>query len=353
MTEENFFPKNPKPDEVNAVIGNGMKTVIHDAPKGDWSDWKARFHSADETKNCPPPSFLIDGFLCDEDILAIAAPVAQRKTLISLNVVRSLITGAPLFGHFEVNEKPSRVLYLCPEMGLQSFAGRIKPLGLLPYVGSSFFFSTMKTDPQFEHTELPDAALDGAVVFLDTAIRFYRGNENDSEKMNAFGQTMFALTRRGARAVVLLHHSRKGTSDDSRMTLENSMRGSGDFGAFVTSCWATRLDEPEKTFDSLSRVEHVKQRDFQGKPFLLRSDRETGLLTYAGGVVIGANGKEKTGRKKLPDDDAATAFIGANLKMTGQQLADALAEHGIKRKKTWCNDRKAEILGTGVTLTAN
>ena len=347
---ENFLPRNPRPDDAAVTIGQKPKL---EQPATEWTDWRARFHSYDDAANCPAPTFIIDGFLCDEDILAIAAPVAQRKTLIALNVARSLITGEPLFGHFEVLERPSKVIYLCPEMGLQSFVGRVRPLGLLPYVGKTFFFSTMKTFPQFEHKDLPDEALDGAIVFLDTAIRFYHGNENDSEKMNAFGQTMFTLTRRGARAVVLLHHSRKGADDE--MTLENSMRGSGDFGAFVTSCWATRLDEPEKTFDSLSRVKHVKQRDFQGKPFLLRSDRQSGLLTYAADIVIREDGKEKPGRKANMDrkDEEAHAFIRAHMDLSGSELAAGLAAQGIDRRKTWCNEVKTKLRGTGLTVTAN
>jgi len=142
--------EDPVPDDQVESIARGIERypagepepeVIIGQPKPeiDWSDWKARFHSYDETKECPPPSFLIDGFLVNEDVMAIAAPVAQRKTLISLNAAKSLVTGEPLFGHFPFKEKPDHVVYLCPEMGLQNFAGRIKTMGLLPYVGRRFF----------------------------------------------------------------------------------------------------------------------------------------------------------------------------------------------------------------------
>ena len=219
-------------------------------------------------------------------------------------------------------------------------------------LAGDFFFATMKTDPQFEHTDLPDEALEGAVVFLDTAIRFYHGNENDSEAMGKFAKTIFDLTRRGARAVVLLHHSLKATKDATVLTLENSMRGSGDFGAFVTSCWATRLQEPEKTFDSLSVVEHVKQRDFQGKPFLLRSDRETGILSYAGNAD-GLSLAKTPGRKANKDgkDEEALAFIREHTSLSGAELSAALSARGIDRKKNWCNEAKIKIKGTGVVLT--
>jgi hypothetical protein len=62
------------------------------------------------------------------------------------------------------------------------------------------------------------------------------------------------------------------------------------------------LDEPEKMFGSLSRVEHIKQWDFQSELFSLRSDRETGLLTYAGDVssarTQGKIGTQETSRRR-------------------------------------------------------
>lgn len=48
--------------------------------------------------------------------------------------------------------------------------------------------------------------------------------------MRLFGIMCHAMIRRGARAVVLLHHTAKGASE---ITLESG-RGSGDFGAFLT-----------------------------------------------------------------------------------------------------------------------
>ena len=51
-------------------------------------------------------------------------------------------------------------------------------------------------------------------------------------------------------AVVLIHHSPKGQGD--RMTLETALRGSGDVGAFLASCWGTKLQDPDRPFESAS-----------------------------------------------------------------------------------------------------
>ena len=79
------------------------------------------FHSRNELEQAPPAAFLIEGFLQQDGITALAAPVAQRKSLIALNIAHALCTGEPLFDYFKVTRQPTRVLYLCPEMGIQSF----------------------------------------------------------------------------------------------------------------------------------------------------------------------------------------------------------------------------------------
>ncbi len=69
--------------------------------------------------------------------------MAQRKSIIALNIAHALCTGEPLFGYFDVTEKPSRTVYLCPEMGAASFVKRIKQIGLGKFMGKTLFVQTM------------------------------------------------------------------------------------------------------------------------------------------------------------------------------------------------------------------
>ena len=103
-------------------------------------DWRTHYHTFEQVSNAPRPRFLIDGFLQLQSITAIAAPVGQRKSIIGLNVAHCLCTREPLFDHFPANPEavPSRVLYLCPEMGLISFSDRVRKIGLMPHVCESF-----------------------------------------------------------------------------------------------------------------------------------------------------------------------------------------------------------------------
>jgi hypothetical protein len=256
-------------------------------------DWRLLFHTRDETENTPDPEFLIRDFLQAESVTGLIGPARARKSIIAMNVIHSLLTGERLFGEVEVSNKPERVVYLCPESGKKSLAKRIRNLGLAKYVGESLFYSSMNSEPM----ELTDpqlrTAAKGSVLFIDTAIRFFKGDENNSQDMKVLGEQCHALIRDGVRAIVLLHHTAKNTE---KVTLESG-RGSGDFGGFLTCCWGTTLDDYDDACHSQSFMSCVKQRDFQADSFRLA--RPVTRITSFFGMWRGARTPvSKSGRKR-------------------------------------------------------
>jgi len=111
-------------------------------------------------------------------------------------------------------------------------------------------------------------AAEGADVFLDTAVRFINGAENDVESAKIFAKTLFDLLRAGARTVTGAHHAPKGFELQCRMTLENILRGSGDIGAMLSTAWGIRqIDEETNSI----YVQNVKPRDFEPcKAFVIK-----------------------------------------------------------------------------------
>jgi hypothetical protein len=315
------------------------------------TDWRARYHSFDEMSNAPEPTFIIEGFLQKDVISAIAAPVGQRKTIIAANAVHASITGEPLFDYFKVTERPTRTLYLCPEMGLFAFAKRIRNLGLMPYVGKTLFCRTMNSEGKLLLSDLATEELAGALVVIDTAVRFVEGDENSSEDMKVFADDCFRLMRAGAASVLVLFHSPKGTKEASELTLENAMRGSGDLGAFVSSCWATRLQNPDAGWEeSISYLKNVKQRDFESNPFTVKSDKlgrlhivdEPDANVKLSSKQVGPPG-DKDGRQA-----EALQIIRDNAGLSNVKLSRKLKENGIDRSPTWVGNKRSEATGTGV-----
>ena len=306
------------------------------------TDWRERYLTFERVRDAKPVEFLIEGFLALDSITALAAPVGQRKSLIALNVAHALCTGEPLFDYFKVTKQPSRVVYLCPEMGLSSFSMRLKQIGLDSHVGQSLFCQTMDED-SIKLTDL-DEELPGAVVIIDTLTRFVDGDQNSSEDMSRFAKVVFGLKRRGA-TVILLHHSIKGTANVP-LTLDSAMRGSTELAAFVTCCWATRLQDPDEPYNSPSLLVNVKQRDFESKPFEATSDRSCRMR------IVGEPGQVVELKSKADADAKAalTAILKEHPEMGINKLMAALKKAGHGKGQKWVTKERAVILGTGVAF---
>jgi hypothetical protein len=311
-------------------------------------DWRSHYHTREETENAPKPEFLIEGFLQRQAIVGLAGYVGHKKSLIAQNVCYALCSGKPLFGCFQVLRKPTRVLYLCPEMALIGFANRITRIGLLPFVGETFFYATMSLKDGV--IKLPDISAEeaqGAVVVLDTAIRFIEGDENSSQHMKELANQAFEIIRAGAEAVIVLAHSNKEMVKSSELTLDNAMRGSSELTAFLSSCWATRVQDPEHPYESASLLKHVKPRDFEADPFEVVTDRETCRMTYVEGSR-GATVARKATANPDGKEDAALQVIRDNPDLSLSKLVLKLKENGITRGKSWVSEKRYELLHVGV-----
>jgi hypothetical protein len=326
----------PAPDPI-AVLGETEEKTV--------TDWRERYLTFERVRDAKPVEFLIEGFLALDSITALAAPVGQRKSLIALNIAHALCTGEPLFDYFKVAKRPTHVVYLCPEMGLSSFSTRLKQIGLDSHIGQTLFCQTMDED-SIKLTEL-DGELPGAVVIIDTLTRFVEGDQNSSEDMSRFAKVIFALKRRGA-TILLLHHSIKGTAN-APLTLDSAMRGSTELAAFVTCCWATRLQNPEEPYSSPSLLVNVKQRDFESKPFEASCDKTCRMR------MVGEPGQIVELKTKADADAKAalTAILKEDPKMGIKKLMAVLKDAGHGKGQKWVSKARAAILGTGVTLSTS
>jgi hypothetical protein len=329
------FPM-PEPDPVVVLGGKIAQPGVAEPPR----DWRTRYMTEDAYLNVKPPEFLIDGFLVKKSIAMLAGPVAQRKSIIALNIAHALCTGDALFGYFNVTGGHERVCYLCPEMGAASFVKRIKQIGLGEYIGKTLFVQTMSETPT-ALDEL-DGELPGAVVIVDTITRFIDGDENKSEDMRKFAQKVFRLMNAGA-TVVLLHHSKKGSSG----SLDDGLRGSSELAAFVDSCWVTELEDPKKPYESLSKMRNVKQRDFESDPFKLKPTIGSYYLTMDGEPEPEAVFKIKADKAAM---DSLSKLLAANPKMGINKICDAMRKEGNGRGPNWVKLARVTLLG-GVTVT--
>ncbi len=251
-------------------------------------EWEPLFHSLSELENAPPLRFAIEGFLQEQGITFLGGLPGHGKTLLMLSIVKALLEGGNLFAEYEgfrVVSPAQRILYLTPEVSITPFRDRMRMFGLLEHVkDKKLFVNTLSAKEPL--VNLADSrfikAVEGADIFLDTAIRFMPGDENTAAENKQFASLLFALFRAGARCIIGAHHSSKGGSairnKPKPATLENTMRGSVDIGAMLSAGWSVR--QTNKGTNRL-RIENVKARDFeavdpfevQGRPYLEQNGR--------------------------------------------------------------------------------
>ncbi len=243
----------------------------HGASKLNSADWREIFHSYTDFENAPPLQFAINGFLQEAGITLIGGLAGHGKTLVMLAMAKALLEGSPLFGYeaFNVPRPSTRVLYLTPELPIPPFWARVNLFGLANFVQNDRLL--VRTLSHRKAVPLSDPRLlqaaQGADIFLDTAVRFMDGSENDVESTRPFADDLFRLLAAGARSITGAHHAPKGFENQEHMSLQNILRGSGDIGAMLSTAWGVRQIETER---NQLFIENIKPRDFQPcAPFIV------------------------------------------------------------------------------------
>jgi AAA domain len=291
--------------------------------------WKKLFHSKEELENAPPLTFAIEGFLQEKGITMIGGKSGDGKTLIAMEMAKCLIEGTPLFGHFNVHKPATRIIYLIPESGIGPLRHRTDLFGLTQHAGDKFFSRSLDiTDPNLSITDPAILkACEGADVFLDTAVRFMEGDENAAADSKRFADNLFALLRAGARTVTGLHHAPKAFSTAQHMSLENILRGSGDIGAMLASCWG--IAQVDCATTSIY-VEQVKARDGERcKPFKIAgrpSINETGHFVMTATPGMAGDYQQQRASNGRPKTDNAVIVQAWLLSRSGKSHREIAAQ---------------------------
>jgi hypothetical protein len=211
----------------------------------DTSNWREMFRSVGEMED-GPIDMIIEGAL-QEGTCFLGANPGDGKTLVALAFAKAICTGTPLFGlpQYSVS-KPRPVIYLIPESRDRAFRKRCEAFRI-PNDKSKFMARTISAGVPLELGDpyLMQAVKEtNAVVILDTASRFMKGNDENSAAQNRIlVNDVVALLAAGAVCVILIHHATKSAkTNGEKMTLENMLRGTGDFGAMCDQAYGIRKD---------------------------------------------------------------------------------------------------------------
>jgi len=301
---------------------------------GEPVDWHKKFHTVDELPD-GDISWLIENAL-PEGVTFVGALSGAGKTWFCLSLARALTTGKKFLGNYAVPE-PVAVLYMCPEMSAKTFKKRCRLFG----ISERFWCQTISDGVPMA---LSDPALAAAiqelkpVVFLDTAVRFSQADDENDAAQHAHGlaRDVFALLHLGARAVVCLHHRAKAGAETTELTLENTLRGTGDLGAICDSVWGLQYekgnsDQYSKESRQLVRlaVRCVKARDFT-QPDDFRIQLSPFIDTIGDFGVLDGDASTAEVEQRQSDTVKLQALIAQNPKVSERKLED---ETHINRRK--------------------
>ena len=311
-------------------------------------DWRQKFHTVDELPD-GEIRFLIDNVL-PEGVGFVGALSGAGKTWFCLSMTRALTTGKSFLGCYPVPE-PVEVLYLCPEMSGKTFKKRCRLFGIRERFHCQTIADGAPLD-LFDPTLAQAVAELKPVVFLDTAIRFAGADDENSASQNAHGMAtaVFRLIHLGAQAVVCLHHRAKETARQEELTLENTLRGTGDLGAMCDVVWGLQNDkgdgDPQYAKDSKRMVRLavscVKARDF-APPEDFRIQL-AGHIERVGDFAVMLDDEESSNQAEI---DALDKAITANPRIEKLQLQE-LTGVGRNRQETlaaqrgWIFDKKTK-----------
>jgi AAA domain-containing protein/bifunctional DNA primase/polymerase-like protein len=189
---------------------------------------------------------IIDGVL-QEGVCFIGATAGDGKTLIALAMSKAITLGQPLFGISEFLVKiPRNVIYLIPESADKPFRVRCNAFRLPE--DDRFLARTISSGLplSLDNPSLLEAVRQTkAVVFLDTVSRFVTSEDENSAAQNrVLVDNIIALRAAGSPCVVVLHHAKKSSkAKGEAMTLENALRGTGDYAAMCDTVYGIRADE--------------------------------------------------------------------------------------------------------------
>jgi hypothetical protein len=286
------------------------------------------FATFEAMESAKEPDFLIQSVLQDAGITFIGGLSGHGKTWLLLSIIKALLSGQKLFDYYAVTRTVPRVLYLSPEVQLGQVKTRLQRFSMMEFVKDGRLLVRSLSEGIAPRLIEPDIlmAARGAVVILDTAVRFMEGKENDSDSnRDGLSAKCFGLLEAGAITVVASHHSPKGLEGAENLSLQNVMRGSGDIGAMLSGAWGVYQTDQASNSIYVANLKPRDQDPFEpfviaGRPFI--NEKGDFRVTKPPGIV-GSLGSElpqkpKGGRQTAPENTDKITYV-AELVNGGEQ----------------------------------
>ena len=305
-------------EEVERTLDSVIKAHLRTPPKKieekerDPRRIEYRLTTLEDIFEYPEPTYLIEPILIEGTVSVLGAFTGTGKSITALSIMKSLLTGEPLWGKYLV-AKTGPVLLVDEETPQSFLRERTTKMGFtlgLPLYFLHFQDVRLDRDDCFKALMERIEEVNPILVVIDSLIRVHRAKEDDSSQMSQVIGRLRKIANTDT-TVIAIHHHRKGEGP-----LAHKLRGSSDIPGGVDIEYALLPKDDYLIFTS------VKTRTQPLAPIKLKMEvnDESMSLTYAG-AELGQEGEIM----------AEVIFI---LEENGQQgveeIFKALKERGIK-----------------------
>lgn len=245
--------------------------------------------------NIPPKEWLVEGLITAKSVSFLSGEEGCGKSLLAMNLAISVAIGAENWLSYQI-VRHGRVLYLNNEMAFDDYARRLKCMGqALPTRGDTSNLVVPTEVPALRECwdTLNETCqeLRPCLVVIDCLYFSHDEDENDSSAMKALMRKILALRDSFGLAVLLVHHTKKGSRYTSMHN--DQMRGSSVFGGSADSTLQMRRSATEEGKRILKPTKGRHVDDSQLKCRLLSLNPES-LWFRDEGVAIEAEHIERT-----------------------------------------------------------
>jgi hypothetical protein len=200
------------------------------------------------------PTFIIEPFLYEGSLNLLSAGAGKFKSILTLFLIKAIVTGEPLWGKFPV-VKQGPVLLIDEETPRSLLRDRFEKIGITEDMPLHILhFQGVRVDSDEYSNALMEKVEETKPVLVvgDSFIRLHRKKENESSDMSIVMGAWRKISNLGPTVWLLTHQTKR-----SDVPLEQKTRGSGDIVAAVDVEFTL---ESKKSKSGILTFSHVKTR---------------------------------------------------------------------------------------------
>jgi hypothetical protein len=211
---------------LDSIIKTHQRSLPNKIEDKTQKDRRIHYHltTLDEVFEYPQPTYLVNPILIEGTVSVLGAYTGTGKSIAALSIIKSILTGEPLWGKYHVI-KTGPVLLIdeeTPQSFLRERTSKMEFASGLPLYLLHFQDVRLDRDDFFNALMEKIEEVKPTLVVIDSLIRVHRLKEDDAVAMSLVVGRLRKIANYGT-TLLVIHHHKKGEGP-----LAQKLRGSSD-----------------------------------------------------------------------------------------------------------------------------